>query len=303
MNMIKSTIAALAVVTLASGPAYAAGGAPKPPAQDWSFKSLFGTFDRAAAQRGFQVYTEVCASCHSLNLLSYRHLAGIGFPEDEIKAIASQVEVTDGPNDEGEMFDRAGIPADRFVSPFPNAKAAAASNNGKAPPDLSLMTKARFNGHDYLYALLTGYEDTVSEATLKEVYAIETETRMKKYETDLEAYEEAKEAGQNVEEPEKPKPVTSIDDLNVPESSNFNAYFGGWAIAMAAPLSEDAVEYADGTKATVEQMSKDVTVFLAWAAEPEMEERKSMGIKVMLFLLILTGMLYAVKRQVWRDQH
>lgn len=232
----------------------AAGNAPKPPAQDWSFKGLFGTFDRASAQRGFQVYTEVCAGCHSLNLLSYRHLAGIGFSEDQIKAIAAEVEVTDGPNDEGEMFERPGIPADRFVSPFPNDKAAAASNNGKVPPDLSLMAKARFNGHDYLYALLTGYED-------------------------------------------------APDGVEIPEGGTYNKYFPGGIIAMAQPLDDEAVEYIDGTKPTLDQHARDITTFLAWAAEPELEERKRMGIKVLLFLLLLTGMLYAVKRKVWENLH
>jgi ubiquinol-cytochrome c reductase cytochrome c1 subunit len=257
MKTIKTSIAALAIATVAftSGSALAAGGAPKPPKQSWSFDGLFGTFDRASAQRGFQVYTEVCAGCHAMNLMSYRHLAGIGFSEEEIKAIAGEVEVTDGPNDEGDMFERPGIPADRFVSPFANDKAAAASNNGKVPPDLSLMTKARFNGSDYVYALLTGYKD------------------------------------------EAPA------DVEVPEGGNYNTYFPGHIIAMAAPLSDDAVEYTDGTKATLDQHARDVTTFLAWAAEPELEDRKSMGIKVLLFLLVLTGMLYAVKRQVWRDQH
>jgi len=255
MNTLKTSIAVLAVTMVASGSAFAAGGAPKPPKQDWSFSGLFGTFDRGAAQRGFQVYKEVCASCHAMDLLSYRHLAGIGFSEQEIKAIAASFEVTDGPDDEGEMFERPGIPADRFVSPFPNDKAAAASNNGKTPPDLSLMTKARFNGPDYLYALLTGYKD------------------------------------------EAPA------DVEVPEGGSYNTYFPGQIIAMGPPLSDDAVEYTDGTKATIDQQARDVTTFLSWAAEPEMEERKSMGIKVLLFLLILSGMMYAVKRQVWSDQH
>ena len=256
MNMIKTSFAALALVgaVLVSGPSFAAGNAPKPPKQEWSFNGLFGTFDRASAQRGLQVYQEVCASCHSLKLLSYRHLAGIGFSEEEIKAIAATVEVEDGPDADGEMFERPGIPADRFISPFPNDNAAAASNNGKVPPDLSLMTKARFNGTDYVYALLTGYEDAPS-------------------------------------------------DIEVPEGGTYNTYFPGHIIAMAPPLDDEAVEYTDGTKPTLAQHAKDITTFLAWAAEPELEERKRMGIKVLLFLLVLTGMLYAVKRKVWEDLH
>jgi len=257
INILKTTIAALAIATVAltSASVQAAGGAPKPPKQNWSFSGLFGTFDRAAAQRGFQVYQEVCAGCHAMDLMSYRHLAGIGFSEDEIKAIAASVEVTDGPDDDGEMFERPGIPADRFLSPFPNDKAAAASNNGKVPPDLTLMTKARFNGPDYVYALLTGYKEEAPE------------------------------------------------DIEVPEGGSYNTYFPGHIIAMAPPLDDEAVEYTDGTKPTLAQHASDVTTFLAWAAEPELEERKNLGIKVMLFLLVLTGMLYAVKRQVWRDQH
>jgi len=257
MNILKSTIAALAIATVAltSASVQAAGGASKPSKQNWSFSGLFGTFDRAAAQRGFQVYQEVCASCHGMSLLSYRNLSGIGFSKDEIKAIAATVEITDGPNDEGDMFERPGIPADKFLAPFPNDKAAAASNGGKAPPDLSLMTKARYNGSDYVYALLTGYKEDAP------------------------------------------------DGVEVPEGGNYNTYFPGHIIAMAPPLSDESVEYTDGTKATLAQQASDVTTFLSWAAEPELEERKSMGIKVLLFLLVLTGMLYAVKRQVWRDQH
>ncbi len=256
MNVIKTSFAALALVgaVFSTGSSFAAGDAPKPPKQEWSFNGLFGTFDRASAQRGFQVYKEVCASCHSMSLLSYRNLADLGFSEDEVKAIAASVEVQDGPDGEGEMFDRAGIPADSFVSPFPNDNAAAASNNGKVPPDLSLMTKARIGGADYVYGLLVGYEDAPA-------------------------------------------------DVEVPEGGNYNKYFPGHVIAMAAPLDDESVEYTDGTKPTLSQHAKDVTTFMAWAAEPEMETRKRMGIKVLLFLLVLTGLLYAVKRKVWEDLH
>ncbi len=239
---------------LAASPASAAAGA-KPPAQNWSFSGLFGTFERDAAQRGYQVYSEVCAGCHSLYLLSYRHLAGIGFSEDQIKTIAAEFEVEDGPNDEGEMFVRPARPADRFVSPFANDKEARASNNGALPPDLSLMVKARKGGADYLYGLLIGYAD------------------------------------------EAPEGVTLMEGMN------YNKYFPGQQIAMAAPLADDGVEYADGTKATLDQQARDVTTFLAWAAEPELEDRKRMGVKVILFLIVLTGMLFAVKRKVWEDVH
>ncbi len=234
---------------------WASSNVSQPPEQDWSFLGLFGTFDRASAKRGFQVYTEVCSGCHSLNLLSYRHLAGIDFSKEEIKAIAAEVDVTDGPNDEGDMFERSGLPSDRFVSPYSNDKAAAASNNGKMPPDLSLITKARKGGSDYLYALLTGYSEDIPQG------------------------------------------------IEVPEEGSYNKYYPGNIIAMAEPLDEDSVEYGDGTKATKEQLARDVTTFLAWAAEPEMEARKKMGIKVLIFLLVLTGMLFVVKRKIWEDQH
>jgi cytochrome c1 len=182
-------------------------------------------------------------------------LAGIGFSEDQIKAIAAEAEVTDGPNEEGEMFDRPARPSDRFASPFPNDNAARASNNGALPPDLSLMVKARKGGADYLHALLTGYKE------------------------------------------EPPAGFTLGDGMN------YNTYFAGHQIAMAPPIADDAVEYADGTKATAKQIATDISTFLAWTAEPELEERKRLGIKVLLFLIVLTAMLYAVKRQIWKDLH
>ncbi len=254
---LRYSVAALALagaLSLAAGPVLSAA-AHKPPARDWSFQGLFGTYDRGALQRGLQNYKEICASCHSLRLVAYRNLAAIGLKEDQIKAIAAEFEVTDGPNEEGEMYTRAALPADRFASPFPNDNAARAANNGALPPDLSLMTKARKGGADYLYGLLTGYEEEAP-------------------------------AG-----------------IEVMEGMNYNLYFPGNQIAMAPPLADDAVEYADGTKATVAQMAEDVTTFLAWAAEPELEERKRLGVKVILFLIVLTGMFYAIKRQVWKDQH
>ena len=233
---------------------WAAGKTAVPPKQHWSFNGMFGTFDRASAQRGLQVYREVCAGCHSIKQIHFRQLSGIGYQDTQIKAMAAEIEVTDGPNDDGDMFERAGVPADRFPLPYPNEKAAAASNNGKAPPDLSLMTKARKNGADYLYALLTGYKE----------------------------------------------PPTGFE---IPDGGNYNAYYPGNVIAMAAPLEDDAVEYQDGTNATTEQMARDVTVFLSWTAEPELETRKAMGIKVLLFLIFLTALLYAVKRKVWENVH
>jgi ubiquinol-cytochrome c reductase cytochrome c1 subunit len=255
----KVSLKALAVAlglaagaALAPAPAQAAGEAIQIPDVRFSFDGIFGHFDRASAQRGFQVYKEVCANCHGMHLLSYRNLQEIGLSDAEVRAIAATVQMQDGPNDEGQMFERPGRPSDRFRSPFSNEKAARAANNGAYPPDLSVIAKARQGGADYLYALLTGYEDPPADVTLM-------------------------------------------------EGMHYNKYFAGHQIAMAAPLNEDQVEFHDGTKATVEQMARDVSQFLAWAAEPEMEQRKSMGVKIVLFLTILGGLAYAVKRKVWAD--
>lgn len=241
-----------ALVVIGSSPAATAADAVAPPSVKWTFDGLFGSFDRAALRRGFQVYTEVCAACHSLRLVHYRNLTAIGFSEDQVKEIAAEVEIEDGPDAEGEMFDRPGRPSDRSASPFPNDNAARAANNGALPPDLSLVTKSRIGGPDYIHGLMVGYK----------------------------------------EEP---------PDMEMSEGMAYNAFFPGHQIAMPAPLSADQVEYADGTEATVSQMAKDVTNFLVWTAEPELEERKRMGVKVVLFLLLLTGMLYAVKRAVWSN--
>ncbi len=222
------------------------------PEQHWSFDGMFGTFDRAALQRGYQVYREVCAACHGMKFLAYRNLSEIGLSELEVKAIAVEYTVIDGPNDDGDMFERPAVPSDRFVGPYENEKQARAANNGAYPPDLSLMTKARKNGSNYIYALLTGY----------------------------------------VEAPE---------DFNLGQGMYYNKYFSGHQIAMAAPLLEGQISYADGTQATVSQMSKDVTQFLTWAAEPHMEARKQMGIKVLLFLIVFAGVMYATKKKIWKD--
>jgi ubiquinol-cytochrome c reductase cytochrome c1 subunit len=237
-----------------SGPAKAAVDAPTPPGQDWPFAGLFGTFDRASLQRGFQVYKEVCAACHAMRQLSYRDLSALGFSEDEIRLIAEQYEVQDGPDDDGQMFMRPARASDRFYRPFPNEQAARAANNGAYPVDLSLIVKARDHGADYVHAVLTGYR-------------------------------------------EPPAGVEVLPGLY------YNVYFPGHQIAMAPPLIDGAVQFADGTAATVDQMAYDVTQFMAWAAEPELETRKRMGVQVILYLLVFTGVLYAVKRKVWSDVH
>ena len=220
---------------------------------DWSFKGLFGKFDRGALQRGYQVYTEVCSSCHSMKYLSYRNLAEKGGPEfsiAEAKAIAASFEVTDGPNDDGEMFTRPGKLSDKFVMPYDNVKAAQAANGGAYPPDMSVLVKARGGGVDYIYSLLQGYED--------------------------------------------PPVGMKLDD-----GVYYNKYMYGNKIKMANQLSDGLVEYGDGTTASVEQMSKDVTTFLMWAAEPHLESRHQMGFKAIVYLIILTILVYFSMKKIW----
>ncbi len=220
---------------------------------DWSFKGITGKFDRASLQRGYQVYTEVCASCHSMNLLSYRNLGEKGGPEfsvEQVKAIAANFEVTDGPNSDGEMFTRSGRPSDKFVSPYPNVQASMAANGGAYPPDMSVLVKARKGGSDYIYSVLMGY--TEPPANLK------------------------------------------LDD-----GVYYNKYMDGNKIKMSNPLIEDIVSYSDGTKASQAQMAKDVTTFLTWAAEPHLESRHRMGFKVIIFLIILSVLVYFSMRKLW----
>ena len=220
---------------------------------DWSFKGLFGKFDRAALQRGYQVYTEVCSSCHSMKYLSYRNLAEKGGPEftiDQAKAIAASFEVKDGPNSDGDMFTRPGRLSDKFVMPYDNVQAAQAANGGAYPPDMSVLVKARGGGVDYIYSLLQGYED--------------------------------------------PPVGVTLDD-----GVYYNKYMYGNKIKMANQLSDGLVEYSDGTTATVEQMSKDVTTFLMWSAEPHLESRHRMGFKAILYLIILTILVYLSMKRIW----
>ena len=220
---------------------------------DWSFKGLFGKFDRGALQRGYQVYTEVCSSCHSMKYMSYRNLAEKGgpeFTEAQVKAIAASFEVKDGPNADGEMFTRPGKLSDKFVMPYENVKAAQAANGGAYPPDMSVLVKARGGGVDYIYSLLQGYEDP---------------------------------------------PAGFILDDGV----YYNKYMYGNKIKMSNQLSDGLVEYADGTNATVEQMSKDVTTFLMWTAEPHLEARHRMGFKAIVYLIILTILVYFSMKRIW----
>jgi ubiquinol-cytochrome c reductase cytochrome c1 subunit len=244
-------IGGLAAVVLAS--AAQAQEEPIPPKQDWAFYGPFGTFDRAALQRGFQVYREVCSACHSLSLLSYRNLSALGYNEAEVKAIAGSVTVTDGPNDQGEMYDRPGRPSDRFKAPYPNDEAARSVNNGALPPDLSLIVKAREYGPDHVFGIMTGFKD--------------------------------------------PAPA----GVNMAKGMYYNEYFPGHQIAMPPPLTDDRVTYADGTKATLQQEARDVATFLAWASEPRLEDRHRVGVRVIIFLLVLSGVMYGVKRKIWSN--
>ena len=271
MKLLKTLGIAMAGLMLFAAPLAAEG---QMPAKDvsFSFEGPFGTFDRAQLQRGYKVYKEVCASCHSMQYVSFRNLeeeGGPEFSEEQVKALAATFTMQDGPNGDGDMFDRPGLPSDRFPSPFANEQAARASNGGAYPPDLSLVTKYRpgwygtFNqlvngigGPQYVYSVLTGYEDPPAELAAE-----------------------------------------------APEGKAYNPYFanGHW-IGMPAPLAAGQVKYddkPDDYEASVDEMSKDVSAFLAWTAEPKMEERKSTGFMVLIYLGVLSLLLYLVKKKIW----
>ena len=220
---------------------------------DWTFKGLFGKYDRASLQRGYQVYTEVCAACHSMQYLSYRNLAEPGgpeFSEEEAKVIAASFEVLDGPNNDGEMFTRPAKLSDKFVMPYANIEASKAANGGAYPPDMSVLAKARKGGADYIYSLLLGYDDPPS-------------------------------------------------DIKLDDGVYYNKYMYGNKIKMSAPLSDGLVEYSDGTEATKEQMAKDITTFLMWSAEPHLETRHKTGFRVIVYLIILTILVYLTMKKIW----
>lgn len=276
------SLAALLLVTgLGASPLRADDGhGTNPPRQEWNFAGVFGKFDEAQLQRGFQVYKEVCANCHSMKLVRFRNLAeegGPGFSKGQVEALAETYKVKEL-NDAGEEVERPGRPADAFPSPFANDKAAAAANGGKAPPDFSVLAKARTyerglpyfifdalpfvgyseQGVDYIHALLIGYEE------------------------------------------EAPK------GFEMPSSGHYNTYFPGHVIAMPNPLSDEAITYPKNDKGepvvpeTVDQYAKDVAAFMAWAAEPHMMARKTLGFQVILFLIVLSTLLYLVKKSLWK---
>jgi ubiquinol-cytochrome c reductase cytochrome c1 subunit len=242
----------------------------KPEEQSWSFAGPFGTYNKGQLQRGLKVYKEVCSACHSMNLVAFRTLEGLGYSEAQVKALAAEYEVTDGPNADGEMFTRPALPSDYFPSPFPNSIAAAVANNGAAPPDFSLIAKARGvergfprfvfdiftqyaeGGPDYIHALLTGYDQ---------------------------------------------EPPAGME---IAEGTYYNPYFiSSKSLAMAPPLSDGQVTYDDGSPETVDQYARDVSAFLMWAAEPHLETRKQTGFSVMAFMILFTGLVYLTKRRIW----
>jgi cytochrome c1 len=271
-KMLKTLAAAGAGFLLLAGAAAAEG---QRDAKDisFSFEGPFGTFDKAQLQRGYKVYKEVCSNCHSMRLVSFRNLSehgGPGFTAEQVKALAATFTMKDGPDATGEMFDRPGLPSDRFPSPFANEQAAATANGGAAPPDLSLITKFRpgwygtinqlingIGGPQYVYSVLTGYEAPSPEITSE-----------------------------------------------MPEGKHYNPYFAnGHFISMPPPLTDGQVTFDDGAPNKVDDMARDVSAFLAWTAEPKMEERKSLGFMVLIFLVVLSTLLYFVKKKIWHDQH
>ncbi len=250
----KNIFSGLLILLSIAGAANASTDAKHPIQKQWKFDGFNGSVDKASAQRGFQVYKEVCSACHGVKRLAFRNMQAIGFSEEEVKALAASYQIKDGPNDEGDMFERAGRASDKLLSPYENEKQGRSLNNGAYPPDLSLMVKARPDGANYVYSLLSGYEPA-------------------------------------------PKGVELL------QGQYYNPYMAGGKIAMPAPLVDGQVTYQDGTEASIKQMSYDVANFLQWASEPEMEQRKTMGMKVMAFLTVMTFLFYLSKRKIWKDLH
>ncbi len=277
MDRFRSTLTAWALAVSLSGVAAAAAHAQveadTPAPQHWSFSGPFGEYDAEQLQRGFKIYREVCSTCHSLKLLSFRNLAdpgGPGFTEAQAAAIAATFQVTDGPNDKGQMFQRPGKISDYFPPPFANDQTARAALGGGLPPDMSDLAKARTydegfpgfifdaftmyqeQGPDYIHAILNGYTSAPSGFPLA-------------------------------------------------PGTYYNKYFPGHAIHMPQPLHDGQVQYGDGTPETLDQYGRNVAAFLMWAAEPKLDQRKQLGFQVMIFLIVFTGLLYFTKKKVWRE--
>jgi ubiquinol-cytochrome c reductase cytochrome c1 subunit len=234
-----------------------------PPRQAWSFHGPLGKFDQEQLQRGFKVYHDVCSTCHSLNLVAFRDLAEAGgpsFSDAQVKALAATYQVEDGPNESGQMFKRPGRPSDRFPPPFPNPEAAKAVF-GAAPPDMSDLAKARSFQRPFPLFIFDAFT----------------------------AYQE-----------QGPDYIVAIlNGFTHPNDPNWNEYFPGHHIAMPKPLTDGQVQYTDGAPQTVQQYSRDVAAFLYWAAEPKLEERKALGFRVMIFLIVFAALLYFTKKRIW----
>jgi len=228
----------------------ASGDQVHPPQLPWPHMSMFGTFDHASIRRGYEVYKNVCANCHSLNAIAFRHMINVCFSDEDIANLALTTDIEDGPNDEGEMYKRPGKITDFFPAPYANDEMARYINNGALPPDLSLIVKARMNGPDYVYSLLTGFKEPPAGISLR-------------------------------------------------EGTHYNPYFIGGILGMAPPLQNDLIEYSDGTKATISQMAKDVSCFLSWTSEPELDERKKTGFKAMAVLFAGIPFMIYYKRIGW----
>jgi len=249
-SLLPTIAAGVGVAAATLSTAMASDNMLAPAKMPWDFSGMLSSYDAQSIRRGHQVYTQVCASCHGLQAIAYRNLVGVCYTEAEMKEQAEATDVMDGPNDEGEMFERPGKLSDYYPSPYPNEEAARYANNGAYPPDLSLIVKARPGGADYIFALLTGYKDVPA-------------------------------------------------GIQPRDSQYYNPYFpGGW-IGMPPPLNDGGVDYDDGTPATTTQMAKDVTTFLAWAAEPEADERKLMGFKWLTALSVMFMFTWYYKRVKW----
>ena len=234
-----------------------------PPPVSWSFTGMFGHYDIAQLQRGYQVYKEVCSNCHSMKLVAFRNLDDLGYSAGQIKALAATYQVDDGPNDAGEMYKRPGRPSDYFPSPFPNEQAGAAAY-GKSPPDMSDLAKARSWERGFPWFLLDFFTQSEEAEGPTYIHAV------------LNGY-------------------TKEDD------PKYNIYMPNHKIAMPKPLNDGQVAYTDGSPQTLDQYSKDVAAFLMWAAEPKLEQRKGMGLRVMIFLIVFATLLYFIKRRIWAD--
>jgi ubiquinol-cytochrome c reductase cytochrome c1 subunit len=279
--MMRKALAMAAVLGIAAAgaaPALAETSARPLKEMHWSFEGPFGRYDQEQLQRGYKVYHDVCSACHSMKLMSYRNLGQPGGPfydpkyanpndNPYVKTIVKDYQVSDVDGDTGDVIKRPATPADAFVSPYPNAAAAAAAFGGAAPPDLSLIIKAREEGPRYVYSLLTGYEP--APAGLKV-------------------------PGGRFYNPYFPS------DLASAWSGRGEAPEGGF-IAMPFQLTANRVSYDDGRAASTDQEARDVVAFLSWAAEPHADERKTLGVSVLIFLLIFTGLLYASYRAIWKD--